>query len=149
MNNRNGAIKTEQKSGIQNHLDPEGQTDASQREGVEEQDTSAMDVKKWLFGLIVVIGIAVSWVGATQLAQSTYSEDFFAPSFNVWFSTVWMFVCYPVYIVGAMVLSPKNRSWTGIKKLNRFVKLIIHMKVSTIFTKATICKTAEHILQAL
>lgn len=43
---------------------------------------------KMLTGVAIVIGIAVSWVGATQFAQSTYSPDFNAPFFTTWFSSL-------------------------------------------------------------
>ncbi|XP_072045616.1 solute carrier family 35 member F3-like [Amphiura filiformis] len=116
---RNGDIETGKSARPpenQKHTDAEAH---GQQEIIEEEPNSATDIKKWLFGFGIVIGIAVSWVGATQFAQSTYSDDFFAPSFNVWFSTVWMFVCYPVYVVGAMVIKSENRSWEGIQALNR------------------------------
>ncbi|XP_006817782.1 solute carrier family 35 member F4-like [Saccoglossus kowalevskii] len=59
---------------------------------------------KWLIGLFIVIGIAVSWVGATQFTQSTYTDEFDGPFFNVWFSTTWMLVCYLGYFPPAFFL---------------------------------------------
>ena len=92
-------------------------------EQLNQADTTtsngSSEIVKWLFGLGIVIGIAVSWVAATQFAQSTFTNNFFAPAFNVWFSTVWIFVCYPVYIVGAVVIKSENRSWNGILALHR------------------------------
>ena len=77
----------------------------------EDRNTTYFQrISKTLLGLAIVIGIAISWVGSTQFASSTYSEDFFAPSFNVWFSTVWMSVCYPVYVVGMCVRNKGFRS---------------------------------------
>ena len=58
---------------------------------------------KMLIGVAIVIGIAVSWVGATQFAQSTYSPDFSAPFFTTWFSTVWMVVVFPVYFLPSLL----------------------------------------------
>ncbi|EDV19364.1 uncharacterized protein TRIADDRAFT_62181 [Trichoplax adhaerens] len=64
---------------------------------------------KMLAGLVIVIAIAVSWVGSTQFAQSTYSATFFAPYFTTWFSTCWIIVCYPtMLLVGKL----KGRSFT-------------------------------------
>jgi hypothetical protein len=54
--------------------------------------------KKLLWGIAIVLGIAVSWVGSTQATKSTYSSDFKATFFIVWFSTCWMVVCFPIYI---------------------------------------------------
>lgn len=58
---------------------------------------------KMLTGVAIVIGIAVSWVGATQFAQSTYSPDFNAPFFTTWFSTVWMLVVFPGYFLPSLL----------------------------------------------
>ncbi|XP_072045363.1 solute carrier family 35 member F4-like [Amphiura filiformis] len=76
-------------------------------------------ISKTISGLLIVIGIAVSWVGSTQFATSTYSADFFAPSFNVWFSTLWISVCYPVFIIGALVFNRESRSREGVLNLHR------------------------------
>lgn len=67
---------------------------------------SVMDSRKLFFGFLIVIGIAISWVGSTQFSQSTYSATFFAPLFNVWFSTTWMIICYPVFQVGVWIIRP-------------------------------------------
>ncbi|XP_077990009.1 solute carrier family 35 member F4-like [Glandiceps talaboti] len=69
----------------------------------------SVSAQKWLIGFFIIIGIAVSWVGATQFAQSSlYSPNFNAPFFTVWFSTVWMIVCYPVYFGPACLFGSKN-----------------------------------------
>ncbi|XP_070533203.1 solute carrier family 35 member F4-like [Ptychodera flava] len=64
--------------------------------------------RKTILGLLIVLGIAVSWVGATQFTQSTYNEKFDAPFFVMWFSTIWMIVCYPGYFIPAYFLG-RNR----------------------------------------
>ena len=56
-----------------------------------------------LIGIAIVVGIAISWVGSTQLAQSTYSADFNAPFFIIWFSTAWMLVVFPLYFLPSFV----------------------------------------------
>nr|CAB3266245.1 solute carrier family 35 member F3-like [Phallusia mammillata] len=54
--------------------------------------------RKTLIGLVIVILLALSWVGSQQLAQSANTtSDFNAPFFTTWFSTCWMVLCYPVY----------------------------------------------------
>lgn len=60
-------------------------------------DSRHIDAKKMLIGVAIVIGIAFSWVGATQFAQSTYSTDFNAPFFITWFATAWMVLVFPLY----------------------------------------------------
>ena len=54
--------------------------------------------KKFFFGLFIVVFIALTWVGSTQTAKSTYNPSFNAPFFMVWFSTSWMVFCYPFLI---------------------------------------------------
>ena len=56
-----------------------------------------------LIGVAIVIGIAFSWVGSTQFAQSSYSPDFNAPFFVSWFSTSWVLVVFPVYFLRALL----------------------------------------------
>ena len=52
-------------------------------------------------GLLIVVGVATSWAGATQFSKSALSETatFYAPYFLVWFSTNFMILCYPVHVV--------------------------------------------------
>ena len=53
---------------------------------------------KTLWGIVIVVGIAISWVGSTQFAKSTYTDTFNAPWFTVWFSTSWISLfpsCFP------------------------------------------------------
>ncbi|XP_077990729.1 solute carrier family 35 member F4-like [Glandiceps talaboti] len=58
-------------------------------------------ILRTIFGLLIIIGIAVSWTGATQFRQSTYTDNFNAPFFVIWFNTIWMSVCYPIYFIPA------------------------------------------------
>lgn len=76
--------------------------DSAPSESIELQEftnLSRVDTKKTLIGIAIVIGIAISWVGSTQLAQSTYSADFNAPFSIIWFSTAWMLVVFPLYFL--------------------------------------------------
>ena len=70
-----------------------------------------------LIGVAIVIGIAFSWVGSTQFAQSSYSPDFNAPFFVSWFSTSWVLVVFPVYFLRALLIRGKK-----ITQFYRFVK---------------------------
>lgn len=60
------------------------------------RDENSTNRWKTLYGVVIVIGIAVSWVCSTQFAKSTYTKTFDAPWFVVWFSTSWMSLCFPV-----------------------------------------------------
>jgi solute carrier family 35 protein F3/4 len=51
-------------------------------------DNSRMKALRTLYGIFIVVGIAISWVGSTQFAKSTYTSSFDAPWFVVWFSTI-------------------------------------------------------------
>ncbi|XP_072038677.1 solute carrier family 35 member F3-like [Amphiura filiformis] len=84
----------------------------------EKQSTKCTTglILKVVIGLIIVLGIAVSWVSLTQFVKSTYSATFDGPFFTIWFTTAWMMVCYPVHIIGAMVLSREKRAG-GLRKL--------------------------------
>jgi solute carrier family 35 protein F3/4 len=59
-------------------------------------------------GALIVVGVAVSWAGATQFSKSALSDKpstFYAPYFIVWFNTNFMIFCYPVYVLYALVLN--------------------------------------------
>lgn len=62
-----------------------------------------LDTRKMVIGVAIVIGIALSWVGSTQFAQSTYSPEFNAPFFVTWFSTSWMLVVFPAYFLPGLL----------------------------------------------
>ena len=58
-------------------------------------------------GLVIVVFLAGSWVGAQQFAKSAVtSANFTAPYITTWFGTCWMVFCFPVYcIFGFIFLS--------------------------------------------
>lgn len=79
-------------------------------EPLTQQESSRgfhLDTKKMLIGVAIVIGIALSWVGSTQFAQSTYSPDFNAPFLVTWFSTSWMLVVFPVHFLPGLLRGKK------------------------------------------
>ncbi|XP_033108322.1 solute carrier family 35 member F4-like isoform X3 [Anneissia japonica] len=73
-------------------------------------------IKKTVLGFIIVLGIGLSWVGSTQFTKSTYSDTFDAPFFTIWFSTTWMLVCYPGYLLGVVLFSKEKRQ-AGLKSV--------------------------------
>uniref|UniRef100_A0A914YGM0 EamA domain-containing protein n=1 Tax=Panagrolaimus superbus TaxID=310955 RepID=A0A914YGM0_9BILA len=61
-------------------------------------------IKTSFIAFFVVIGVAFSWACATQFSKSALDLDpkkFYAPYSLVWFSTCFMIVCYPVYLIYA------------------------------------------------
>ena len=71
----------------------------------------AVKTYKTVIGVIIVIGIALSWVSATQFAKSTYSPSFNAPYFTTWFSTAWMVIVFPVYFIPSLFRSRSIEYW--------------------------------------
>ena len=66
-----------------------------------------------LVALFVVVGVAISWACATQFSKSALDLDpdkFYAPYSMVWFSTCFMIVCYPVYLLYAVTISKQSFS---------------------------------------
>lgn len=56
---------------------------------------------KMLLGTLLTVLIAFSWAGQTQFTKSAYTgTGFYAPFFLVWFGTLWMILCYPIYLAG-------------------------------------------------
>lgn len=64
-----------------------------------QENNSRKKALRTLYGIIIVVGIAISWVGSTQFAKSTYTGSFDAPWFVVWFSTAWMSLSFPVILL--------------------------------------------------
>lgn len=85
--------------------------------GVFRNASSLTTGPKLVFGLFIVIIIATSWVLSTQLAKSTYTGNFKAPFFLVWFGTSWMILLYPVTIPFYFVLVCKLPTWSAFKEL--------------------------------
>lgn len=76
--------------------------------------------KKLVLGLLIVVAIALSWVGSTQMAKSSFTpSQFEAPFFVMWFGTAWMMCVYPLSCVLFFVLHRNQWSWTGVKILWR------------------------------
>lgn len=74
------------------------------KHGVLSHPVSSLDsARKLILGIVIVCVIAVSWVGSTQTAKSTYTTTFRAPFFLVWFGTCWMsgvfFFTIPLYFI--------------------------------------------------
>uniref|UniRef100_A0A183BPL5 Dolichol phosphate-mannose biosynthesis regulatory protein n=1 Tax=Globodera pallida TaxID=36090 RepID=A0A183BPL5_GLOPA len=61
----------------------------------------------FVVNFVVIIGVAVSWALAVQFRKSTLVIDpnhFYAPFSLVWFSTLFMTLCLPVFLLYAFVV---------------------------------------------
>ena len=89
-----------------------------------------IDNKKMLIGVLIVIGIAISWVGSTQFAKSTFSADFSAPFLITWFSTSWMSAVFPLYFLPSLLRGIRIRSFY--RYAQRENKIYLHTYTSFI-----------------
>lgn len=81
-----------------------GQTDVVRSDGsVNGSNTDAAKGNmKSVFGALIVIGVAISWVGSTQASESAYASKasgFKAPFFSMWLSTMWFSVAFPIVML--------------------------------------------------
>lgn len=93
--------------------------------------------RKLLIGVTIGLSVAISWVAATQFMKAMYSADNFdAPYFIIWFSTSWMVVCYPIYIIGSLVIfkDQRNAGWAGVKELFKDDQQIYGQRGMTVWT---------------
>lgn len=66
--------------------------------------------RKTVIGCVIVVLLSLSWVGAQQFAQAAVRlHSFDAPYFATWFSTCWMLLCFPGYLV-FVVVTERNRA---------------------------------------
>lgn len=76
--------------------------------------------KKLFLGLLIVVVIALSWVGSTQTAKSSFAgTKFKAPFFMMWFGTGWMMLVFPLSSVLFFVLNRDKWNWAGVRELWR------------------------------
>ena len=79
--------------------------------------------KKLIFGVLIVIGISVSWVGSSQFTENTYTKSFHAPAFMMWFSTSWMMLSYLPVIISSFIMKG------SIKKAYRLFMFLIYYEI--------------------
>lgn len=97
---------------------PGGSGGADARAGFQAA-SSLSTTRKYIIGTLIVVIIATTWVGSTQMAKSTYSGRFEAPFFVVWFGTAWMMAVFPLTSPLYFVLGPGQLSFQGIHELWR------------------------------
>ena len=84
-----------------------------------KKPSSLSTKRKFFLGLVIVCLIAISWVGSTQTAKSSFNTGFKAPFFAMYFSTAWMMLVFPL-TMPLFFLSGRG-SWdlSGLKQLWR------------------------------
>lgn len=88
--------------------------------GRRSQASHLYTKKKLLLGLLIVVLIALSWVGSTQAAKSSFNrKNFQSPFFVTWFGTGWMIVVFPLSCVLYFLLNTDKWNWNGVKELWR------------------------------
>ncbi|XP_008428098.1 putative thiamine transporter SLC35F3 isoform X4 [Poecilia reticulata] len=70
---------------------------------------TAVQVRKALWGVAMVMCVCSSWAGSTQLAKLTFKQ-FDAPFTLTWFATTWNCLFFPVYYVGHLCKSPERQT---------------------------------------
>jgi len=102
------------------------------KESSQEDNTqNEEDPKKKWFGLLLVIGIALSWVSSTQFAQVTV-RDVNCVFFLMWFSTCWNILCFPAFLLQDL-LSKKLRKTEMISVREQIPLSIRKMMILSVF----------------
>ncbi|XP_076141183.1 solute carrier family 35 member F3 isoform X2 [Alosa pseudoharengus] len=70
---------------------------------------TALQVRKALWGIAMVMCVCSSWAGSTQLAKLTFKQ-FDAPFTLTWFATTWNCLFFPLYYVGHMCKNPERQT---------------------------------------
>uniref|UniRef100_A0A8B9H603 Solute carrier family 35 member F3b n=2 Tax=Astyanax mexicanus TaxID=7994 RepID=A0A8B9H603_ASTMX len=70
---------------------------------------TAVQVRKALWGVAMVMCVCSSWAGSTQLAKLTFRQ-FDAPFTLTWFATTWNCLFFPLYYIGHMCKSPERQT---------------------------------------
>uniref|UniRef100_A0A3P9H472 Solute carrier family 35 member F3b n=1 Tax=Oryzias latipes TaxID=8090 RepID=A0A3P9H472_ORYLA len=70
---------------------------------------TAVQVRKALWGIAMVVCVCSSWAGSTQLAKLTFRK-FDAPFTLTWFATTWNGLFFPLYYIGHMCKSPERQT---------------------------------------
>ncbi len=77
--------------------------------------------RKLMIGLVIVLVIACSWVGATQTAKSSYTNGFSAPYFVTWFTTSWMILVFPLTAPLYFLTGRAKLNTAGVSHLLRYL----------------------------
>ncbi|XP_047191276.1 putative thiamine transporter SLC35F3 [Scophthalmus maximus] len=70
---------------------------------------TAVQVRKALWGVAMVMCVCSSWAGSTQLAKLALKQ-FDAPFTLTWFATSWNCLFFPLYYIGHLCKSPERQT---------------------------------------
>lgn len=70
---------------------------------------TAVQVRKAIWGVAMVICVCTSWAGSTQLAKLTFKQ-YDAPFTLTWFATSWNCLFFPLYYIGHLCKGPEKQS---------------------------------------
>uniref|UniRef100_A0A673I3V2 Solute carrier family 35 member F3b n=1 Tax=Sinocyclocheilus rhinocerous TaxID=307959 RepID=A0A673I3V2_9TELE len=70
---------------------------------------TAVQVRKAIWGVAMVMCVCSSWAGSTQLAKLTFKQ-YDAPFTLTWFATTWNCLFFPLYYIGHMCKSPERQT---------------------------------------
>ncbi|XP_054654487.1 putative thiamine transporter SLC35F3 isoform X2 [Dunckerocampus dactyliophorus] len=70
---------------------------------------TAVQVRKALWGVAMVMCVCSSWAGSTQLAKLTF-KHFDGPFTLTWFATTWNCLFFPLYYIGHLCKSPERQT---------------------------------------
>uniref|UniRef100_A0A8C2FLX2 Solute carrier family 35 member F3b n=1 Tax=Cyprinus carpio TaxID=7962 RepID=A0A8C2FLX2_CYPCA len=70
---------------------------------------TAVQVRKAIWGVAMVMCVCSSWAGSTQLAKLTFKQ-YDAPFTLTWFTTTWNCLFFPLYYIGYLCKSPERQT---------------------------------------
>ncbi|XP_052468593.1 putative thiamine transporter SLC35F3 isoform X2 [Carassius gibelio] len=70
---------------------------------------TAVQVRKAIWGVAMVMCVCSSWAGSTQLAKLTFKQ-YDAPFTLTWFTTTWNCLFFPLYYIGHLCKSPERQT---------------------------------------
>ena len=91
----------------------------SRTTAVLKKPSSLSTRRKFFLGLVIVCLIAISWVGSTQTAKSSFNTGFSAPFYVMYFSTAWMMLVFPLTLPLFFLTGRGSWDLSGLKQLWR------------------------------
>lgn len=116
------------------------QKEVEDQQNQERTDEHHHHIKpiRLLASLCVVIGVSISWACSTQFRKIAMADVdatyFYAPYAMIWFSTTFMFLCYPVFMLYICCCTQHN-----IYEQHQYALGIFSRKGSTKFSVLVFC----------
>ena len=87
---------------------------------LKNQPSSLATKRKFFLGLVIVCVVALSWVGGTQTAKSSFNTGFNSPFFVMYFGTAWMMLVFPLTVPLFFLSRKGNWNLNGLNELWRY-----------------------------